>query len=151
MEVNKLKIVFATETGNSEDLANRTAEAAESKGFTVEVSNVEDVTLDDLQGESALVFIGSTMGEGEPPESAWSFHDAISEAEGTPLSSLNIAVVALGDTSYGDLFCAFGKKVEKELLRLGAKKIIDRIDCDVDFEGKYAGWAKQLFATITPA
>ena len=151
METDRIKILFATETGNSEDLANRTAETAEEKGFEVDVQNVEDFDLADLASETCLVFIGSTMGEGEPPESAWDFHDALTEEQDLDLSGLSYSVVALGDKSYGDLFCAFGKKIDGELARLGAKCVVPRKDCDVDFDAPYASWSKAFFAAVTSA
>jgi len=145
--MSQLTVIYATETGNSEDLAKKTKETAEAKGIEVKLVAVEDYSVDDLASESRLVFIGSTQGDGEPPECGWDFHDALKEAS-LDLSGLSYSVVALGDTSYGDMFCAFGKFVEGEFNRMGAKSIVPRVDCDYDFDDTYADWNERFFAAI---
>jgi sulfite reductase (NADPH) flavoprotein alpha-component len=149
MTTKSIKILFATETGNSEELAKETASKAEAKGFEVEVQSVEDYSVDDLAKESCLIFVGSTQGEGEPPEPAWDFHDGLKEADGLDLSNLKFAVLALGDTSYGDLYCAFGKFVEDQLVRLGAEIFMPMKKLDIEFDEDFEDWTEELFSTLT--
>lgn len=149
MTTEKILVLFATETGNSEELANRTVETAQDKGFDSEAISVEEVSIDDLGGEPCLLFIGSTQGEGEPPEPAWDFHDALKDAEGTPLDGVPYTILALGDRSYGDLYCAFGKYVDKHFTRLGGKSFMPITFLDEDFDEDYEAWSEKLFATVT--
>lgn len=149
METKRLLILYATETGNAQSLAERTAETARAKGFAVECQNCDEYDFADLQNEPALVFFGSTYGEGEPPETAWDFYDAMQDAADNTLDHMHYAVVGLGDSSFGNLYNAFGRKVEKEMKRLGAKPILPRVDCDIDFAKAYTPWAEQFFATVS--
>jgi sulfite reductase (NADPH) flavoprotein alpha-component len=59
------------------------------------------------------------------------------------LEKLQYSVLALGDTSY-DLFCKAGKDWDERLAELGAKRIYDRTDCDVDFEEPAEAWIKAV-------
>jgi sulfite reductase (NADPH) flavoprotein alpha-component len=77
--ISKLSIIYATETGNSQDLAERTGDKAEELGFEVELINAAEYDAADIASLECVIFFGSTWGEGEPPESAWDFHDALIE------------------------------------------------------------------------
>ena len=46
---------------------------------------------------------------------------------------MKFGVLALGDTGY-DEFCQAGKLIDMRLEQLGATRLVDRVDCDVDFE-----------------
>jgi len=147
---SKLTILYATETGNSQDLAERTAEKAEELGFEVEVTNVTDYDLSDLPSVECLIFFGSTWGEGEPPESAWDFHDELIEGDDIDCSNVKFAVCGLGDKEY-EQFCEFGKRVDAALEKHGGTRILPRQDFDADYDAAYPGWAKKLFAAIQVA
>lgn len=68
--------------------------------------------------------------------------DAAPRLEGT-----NFAVLGLGDTSY-EHFCKMGKDFDARLEALGAKRIADRADCDVDYDDSYAAWSNAVFAEL---
>jgi sulfite reductase (NADPH) flavoprotein alpha-component len=59
------------------------------------------------------------------------------------MENVNYSVLALGDTSY-DLFCQAGIDWDKRLEALGAKRIFDRVDCDVDFEAAAEEWISEV-------
>jgi len=147
---SKLTILYATETGNSQDLAERTAERAEEAGFEVEVINASEYDVNDLSSVEALIFFGSTWGEGEPPESSWDFHDALVEGDAIDCSNLKFAVVGLGDKEY-EQFCEFGKRVDAALAKHGGTRFMARLDLDAEYEDDYEAWADKLFETIQTA
>ncbi len=148
--ISKLTIIYATETGNSQDLAERTAEKAEGLGFEVDIQNAADYDAADIASLESLIFVGSTWGEGEPPESSWDFHDDLIEGDAIDCSNLKFAVVGLGDKEY-ELFCEFGKRVDTALDKNGGTRIMDRLDLDAEYEDDYEAWATKLFETISPA
>lgn len=148
--ISKITIIYATETGNSQDLAERTAEKAEEAGFEVETLDAADYDVNDLSSLECLVFFGSTWGEGEPPESSWDFHDALIEGDPIDCSNLKFAVVGLGDKEY-EQFCEFGKRVDAALEKNGGTRLVDRQDLDAEYELDYAAWAKNFFAAVEPA
>lgn len=145
--ISKLTIIYATETGNSQDLAERTGEKAEELGFEVDIQNAADYDVNDLSTVESVVFFGSTWGEGEPPESAWDFHDALIEGDAIDCSNLKFAVVGLGDKEY-EQFCEFGKRVDTALEKHGGARLTDRLDLDAEFEMDYASWSKNFFSTV---
>ncbi|MBB5350008.1 sulfite reductase (NADPH) flavoprotein alpha-component [Haloferula luteola] len=144
-----LTILYGTESGNSEELAARTAKSAKSRGFKPTVKNMADLSPADLAKSERLVVIVSTWGDGEPPETATSFYKGLM-SEDVDLSKVSFSVCALGDTSY-EQFCKTGKDVDARLATLGGKRVAERRDCDVDYEDSYQEWVEAAFTALAPA
>ena len=142
-----LTILYGTETGNAEDLAERTLKRAQEEGFEASLSNVFDFAPEKLNATEKAVIVISTWGEGDPPDEATDFCDALNDNEVTGLDNLEFAVLSLGDSGYDD-FCGCGRRVDESLVRNGAKRIIERVDCDVDFEDAFDAWSDELFAAL---
>jgi sulfite reductase (NADPH) flavoprotein alpha-component len=90
-----------------------------------------------------LLIITSTYGEGAMPDNAEMLWEAANSDAAPRLENVNYSVLALGDTSY-DLFCQAGIDWDKRLEALGAKRIFDRVDCDVDFEAAAEEWISEV-------
>lgn len=138
-----INILYGTETGNSEDLAERLEAALKEKGLEASKANVEDTNVDQLAEMKNAVVIISTWGDGEPPMSAEDFCEGLADEQSLDLSSLNYAVLSLGDTNYPE-FCACGKQVDTDLARLGAKSILERKDLDTDFDYHFDNWQSEV-------
>lgn len=136
-------ILYGTTTGNSEQLAKDAAEEFSTKGVEVHVSDMENFDTTLLSDIRQLLIIISTDGEGEPPLMAEDFLEFLQSAKAPDLSKLSYSVFALGDTTYFD-FCQAGKDFDAALEKLGAKRMLNRIDCDVDFEENYKEWIDTL-------
>lgn len=141
-----LWILYATTTGNSEQLAKDTAEEFEKKGAEVHVSDMEDFDTAQLPRLRRLLIIVSTDGEGEVPLMAEDFLEYLQSENAPALTQLSYSILALGDTTYFD-FCQAGKSFDAALEKLGARRMADRIDCDVDFEENYKKWVATLLKT----
>ena len=89
-----------------------------------------------------LLIYCSTWGDGEQPDNAQDFFDAVSECSASDLTGLNYGVLALGDTAF-DLFCESGKEWDALLEEKGANRLVERMDCDTDFEDDAEFWTEQ--------
>lgn len=144
----KLTVLYGTESGNSEVLADRTAKEAKKRGFQAVVKSMADTRAADLAKATNLLVIVSTWGDGEPPEGATAFYKEFMAAE-LSLSGLSYSVCALGDTSY-EKFCQTGKDIDARLETFGAKRISARKDCDVDYEESWSTWLEATLSSIAP-
>ena len=138
----KLMILFGTETGNAEMLAHDAATAAKSAGFAADVRGMDEISVDELCEVQRLLIFCSTWGDGEQPDNAQDFFDAVSECSPSDLTGVNYGVLALGDTAF-DLFCESGKEWDALLEEKGANRLVERMDCDTDFEDDAEYWTEQ--------
>src|SRR5262249_22059959 len=96
-----------------------------------------------------LVMIAATWGEGEPPARAVRVYNELM-GEGAPrLDGVEFGVLALGDTAYAE-FCAVGKRIDEQLAALGGKRIVDRVDCDLDFASPAPRGIDEAVKVLTP-
>ncbi|MFU8892049.1 MAG: assimilatory sulfite reductase (NADPH) flavoprotein subunit [Luteolibacter sp.] len=144
----KLHVLYGTESGNAEQLADRTVKDAKKRGFKATMSNMADISPADLAKYDNLLVIVSTWGDGEPPETATSFYNEFMSADLT-LKNVKFSVCSLGDTSY-EKFCQTGKDIDARLETLGATRIAPRQDCDVDYEDAYVSWFEAAISAIQP-
>ena len=139
MSDNSLLLIFGTETGNAEELAEDAANMA--KGFDLEatVMDMEDIEPDEISTSKRLIVVCSTWGEGEQPVNAQDLYDAVEETEEGSMEGVNFAVLALGDTAF-ELFCESGKEWDTILEEKGGNRVNDRIDCDTDYDDYAEEW-----------
>ena len=143
----ELTVLYGTESGNSESLADQTVKAAKAAGFKAKAVNMADIQPSKLAGIENLLVIVSTWGEGDPPETAVDFYEAFMSDKAPKLTNTRFSVLGLGDTSY-EAFCKMGKDFDARLENLGARRIYDRVDCDVDFDDDFAKWHKGALAAL---
>jgi len=144
-----LTIVYASESGNSEKLAGDLAKSARKSGLKPTIIDMADLELSALTSAKKLVFIAATWGEGDPPARAVRTYNELM-GEGAPrLDGVEFGVLALGDTAYAE-FCLVGKKIDERLAALGGKRVVDRIDLDLDFAEPAARWIGDAVKVLTP-
>ncbi len=141
----RLAIVYGSQTGNGKRIAERLGRAAEAAGLAVRVSAAGVYPLRDLAKERLLVVVMSTHGDGDPPDDARSFIDFLASKRAPKLDQLSYSVLALGDSSYPK-FCETGRVVDEKLAALGARRLVDRADADVDFDRIANPWLEQVVA-----
>ncbi len=146
-------IVYGTQTGNSRLLAERLKHQVESAGLTARMFRASDYPVRELAKEQLLCVVISTQGDGDPPDDARGFCEFILGKRAPRVEALRYAVLGLGDSSY-PRFCEVGKALDSRLAELGATRLLERADCDVDFEPVAKGWLDQAFArareSLTP-
>lgn len=141
-----LTVLYGTESGNSEELADKTVKAAKKKGLKASMKNFADLKPADLAGFEQMAVIISTWGDGEAPEAAEGFYHAFLK-ETPDLKGTRFSVCALGDTSY-EKFCEIGKVFDTRLETLGSERMTAREDCDVDFDDSFAAWLDRVLEQV---
>lgn len=144
-----LVVAYGTDMGNAEDAAMSFAEAATAAGIPAEAVELNQVELNRLGTTTHFIVVTSTFGDGEFPDTATLFWEAISAATAR-LEHMSFAVLALGDTSY-ELFCNAGKLLDARLEELGATRLADRVDVDGYYEEPAAAWTTDLVKQLVAA
>ncbi|MFE7273678.1 sulfite reductase flavoprotein subunit alpha [Streptomyces sp. NPDC057623] len=134
-----IDVLYGTQTGNAEVLADELVAGARARGLGGTATALDDVTPERLAAMSHVVVVTSTYGEGEMPDNAGLFWEALQADTAPRLEALRYAVLGLGDRGYDD-FCQAAKLIDTRLEQLGATRLHDRLDCDVDFEEPAAQW-----------
>ena len=139
----EIKILFGSETGNSEGLAEGAKKDLQNDGHKVDVLDMTDVTVGDLEKFENILLITSTWGDGEPPTNAQNLYDELEKASSADLSKLNFAVFAIGQSFYGN-FCKAGEDFDKFFAKYGGKRIMPIETSDDDFDEKFPTWLKEV-------
>lgn len=138
-------VFYATETGNSRRVAEAAAERARSAGLAAELQDLRDFKPKALTKIANAVFVVATHGIGEPPDGSEAFFEFWLGERAPRLEQLNYSILALGDSSYAD-FCEMGRVLDERLRALGASVVVERVDCDIDFDSPAADWAERVVA-----
>lgn len=144
-----LTILFASQTGNAKGVASKLKAAAEQLGLNVNLQDIASYKTNALAKEQHLIIVTSTYGEGEPPESAVSFHKFLFGKKASALPQLNFAVLGLGDSSY-EFFCQTAVDFDTQLTKLGANRIQAPALLDVDYDTGAATWQAEVLAKFQP-
>lgn len=138
-----VNILYGTQTGNAESLAMDAAVVAQGQGFQANVQGLDDVSIDTFASMRRVIITIATYGEGEMPDNASLFWGALSAADMPQLPDMKFGILGLGDTGY-DEFCQAGKLIDMRLEQLGAHRMVDRLDCDVDYEDIAEEWINRV-------
>lgn len=145
-----LIVGYGTETGGAEGVAGLFTTAAKAVGIDARAVDLNAVSAQDLAAATHLVVITATYGEGEFPYNAYLFWEML-EADTAPrLEHLTFAVLGLGDKYYPD-FSNAGKLADERLEELGATRLTDRVDCDIDYDDDAAAWTTEVIAKLAGA
>lgn len=115
----KAVVVFATITGNNEDVADIVTDALEEQGVEVEENEITMADVADFEDADICVVCPYTYDEGALPEEGLDFYD---DLEDTDLSGKVYGVAGSGDTAYADDFCVAVDEFGKQLAAAGATK-----------------------------
>ena len=143
----KLTILYATESGNSEALAIGAKRDAAKLGFAARVVDAADATPAGLADAGTLMVVASTWGEGEAPQRAIPFLRGLLAEDAPRLDGLRFAVLALGDRAYAQ-FCETGRQIDERLEALGGIRTAPMLECDLDYEAPAAAWLGTTLAAL---
>jgi MioC protein len=146
-------ILSGSAFGTAEEVARHAEQLLREAGL--DAHYLPDITLDALLAvdPQALLVVTSTTGMGEVPDDLQALLDEIDASKpdwrGRPL-----AVIGLGDTCYGESFCAAALQAHMQLLALGMRDLQSQLQLDAsetvtpseDAEPWLQRLAKQLLA-----
>lgn len=135
-------IGFASQSGFAEQLAWQTAGQLQAAGLPVNVQPLASISEHDLQGASNALFVVSTFGDGEAPDSARGFERKVL-GRTLSLDHLNYAVLGLGDRQYQH-FCGFARRLHGWLMEHGGSTLFAPIEVDSGDSYALRHWQQQL-------
>jgi len=137
-------IAYASQTGYAEQIAKQTAQALQAANIPSRVRSLADLSVEELSGAERALFVVSTYGEGDPPDTGLPFvHSVMSHSPA--LSRLAYGVLALGDRTYRN-FCGFGKTLDGWLRRQCAVPMFDLVEVDNADEAALLHWQRRIGA-----
>lgn len=143
-----INILYGTETGNAEEIAETFEGKLKEHNFNAHLWDMDDFPKETLADVEHLFIICSTQGVGEPPINALDLYEYLHSDEAPQLDTVNFAVLALGDQDFPD-FCQAGKDFDHVLGELGANRVADRVDCDFDFEETAEQWITNMLELLS--
>ncbi|MEE4022538.1 sulfite reductase subunit alpha [Gordonia sp. PKS22-38] len=142
-----LQIVYGSQTGTAESVAEQIEDLARQHGFEPVRCDLDALDITALSAARRLLVVTSTYGEGEMPDNAELFWQSLAAPDAPRLDGLYYGVLALGDSIY-DGFCQAGKYIDNRLAELGATRVVDRVDCDVDYEDPSTEWISRAVPAL---
>ncbi|NMX65813.1 flavodoxin [Pseudomonas sp. WS 5111] len=135
-------IGFASQSGFAEQLAWQTAGQLQAAGLPVKVQPLGSVSEDDLRQSEHALFVVSTFGDGEAPDSARGFERSVL-GQDLALQGLNYSVLALGDRQYQH-FCGFARRLHFWLTNQGGNPLFAPVEVDSGDQEALLHWQQQL-------
>ncbi|QFH68393.1 NADPH-dependent assimilatory sulfite reductase flavoprotein subunit [Enterobacter sp. E76] len=146
-EAAAITLISASQTGNARRVAEALRDDLLAAKLNVTLVNAGDYKFKQIAQEKLLIVVTSTQGEGEPPEEAVALHKFLFSKKAPKLDNTAFAVFGLGDSSY-EFFCQSGKDFDSKLAELGAERLLDRVDTDVEFQPAAQAWRERIVEVL---
>ncbi len=143
----RVAVISASQTGNARKVAAELQQRLAAAGVNAVHAAAADYKPKNIAGEQLVLLVTSTQGEGEPPEEALSLYKLLSGKKAPKLSGLKFAVLGLGDSSY-PMFCGAGKSFDELLAKLGGERLLERQDCDLEYQASAAAWLDKIVPLV---
>lgn len=143
----RVAVISASQTGNARKVAAELQQRLAAAGVNAVHAAAADYKPKNITGEQLVLLVTSTQGEGEPPEEALSLYKLLSGKKAPKLSGLKFAVLGLGDSSY-PMFCGAGKSFDELLAKLGGERLLERQDCDLEYQAEAAAWLDKIVPLV---
>ena len=143
----RVAVISASQTGNARKVAAELQQRLAAAGVNAVHAAAADYKPKNIAGEQLVLLVTSTQGEGEPLEEALSLYKLLSSKKAPKLSDLKFAVLGLGDSSY-PMFCGAGKSFDELLAKLGGERLLERQDCDLEYQAEAAAWLEKIVPLV---
>ena len=138
-------IVYGSQTGNARRAAEALHAQLQGAGLPARLLRADAYPLRELAAETLLYLVISTQGEGDPPDDSIGFTEFLLGKRAPKLPELKFAVLGLGDTSYAD-FCGIARKLDGRLAELGAQRVAELGQADLDIDTVAGPWRERALA-----
>ena len=118
----ELTILVGTMTGTAQLVAQALELTLDDGEASVEIKLMDGLDASVLDGRGLVLICTSTYGQGDVPDNAKQLYESL-QRDRPDLSSLRYGVIALGDRTYAETFCNGGRRFDRILTELGAKRI----------------------------
>lgn len=118
----KFTVLYGTESGNSELVAEDIAAKLRETEDDVIVSDLQDFDPSALTVERFTIIVCSTHGEGDLPDSAVPFAEAF-DAALPDLTGVQYAIFGLGDTFYEETYSQGSEHIDRRFAAQGAQRV----------------------------
>ncbi|KAG2446563.1 hypothetical protein HYH02_008550 [Chlamydomonas schloesseri] len=149
---NPLLILYGSQTGNAQDVAERIGREARLRLYSPRVVAMDSYVVTNLPSEPLVVFVTATAGQGEPPDNmrrTWRFLLRKSLPPDS-LAGLRFGVFGLGDSGYPQ-YNVMAKKLDRRLAGLGATCLLERGLGDDQHPSGYEAALDPWLARLWPA
>ncbi|UDM32437.1 flavodoxin [Lentilactobacillus laojiaonis] len=123
------QVVFATITGNNEDVADIITERFEDRGLDVNQSEISQTDPTVFNEVDICIVCPYTYDEGQLPEEGMDFYDELNEMD---LSGKIFGVAGSGDVFYEEYYNLAVDKFESAFLKAGATKGTDSVKINLE-------------------
>ena len=124
------KIIYASMTGNTEEIADIVGQKLEELGHDVEVDECTTVDASDFEDADLAIVATYTYGDGDLPDEIVDLYEDLADLD---LSGKIYGVVGSGDTFY-DYFCKAVDDFEEQFAQTGAEKGAESVKVDLAAE-----------------
>lgn len=142
-----ITVLSGSQTGNAKSVADKVATELTEAGIAVKRVALKDYKAKTIADEKYLLLVTSTQGEGDPPEEGVVLYKLLNGKKAPKLTDLQFAVLGLGDSSYPN-FCQAGKDFDQRFAELGATRLFERVDADLDYSATAEQWIRDIVAIV---
>lgn len=142
-----LTILYGSQTGNAEFLASQIMDQAKAQGYNAALVSLDAMSPAEAVRQERLLIVTSTHDNGHMPDNAQPFWESLQSLDAPIFQGVPFAVLAIGDSMYED-FCKAGVDLDRRIAELGGERIVDRVDCDVDYDFTAGPWIDKTLAAL---
>jgi len=118
----KLTILVGTMTGTAQSVAQELELRLDDGDLRAQTRLMDGLDSAAFAGGGLFLICTSTYGQGDVPDNAKQLYESLQSAR-PDLSGVQYGVIALGDRTYAETFCNGGKRFDRVLSELGARRI----------------------------
>ncbi|KAI9152295.1 P450 family fatty acid hydroxylase [Paramyrothecium foliicola] len=141
-EMQPMTILYGSNTGTCQNLADRLARTALQHGFRCTIKSLNE-GLNSVPTDQAVVVISSTHSEGQPPDNAVAFLEWLDSQKENALKGLKYAVFGCGNSDWKETYQTIPMRLDEKLEKTGGLRLAARGEADAgegDIIGEFDTW-----------